>query len=571
MTQRIQLLNHLLANQIAAGEVVERPANVLKELLENSIDAGSTQIDVEIKQGGSAFIKVRDNGNGIDQHDLFLAVSRHATSKIATLEDLARIQTLGFRGEALASIASVSRFWLSSKPPKQELAFQIHINGRNVEPQLQPTAHPDGTTVIVEDLFFNTPARRKFMRSEKTEYLQIEEIFKRIVLSHFNIGFSLAHNQHIVYRLPPATTPAQQQRRVEKIFSKNFGDNACKIDMQATDLALHGWLGMPTLTRSQNDLQYIYLNNRIVRDKVINHALKQAFGDLLPEGRHPLYLLYLTIDPETVDVNVHPTKHEVRFQQARLIHDFIVQAVRKALQQTGVPLADLKQNESEITVWSPPNFPIYKVAETTPQYITSAGNDTEDDLAIQTQSVLHVRVENMWGKALALVKNCWVMSETPLGILLIDSQKAQEKLLVLRLQKLHAENQLKPRPLLFPHTENVTEKVVHKILQQTEILQGIGIEIDQLTETTLIVRQVPNLLSDLKCTGFLQDYCNLEHYTVDEILKLAAKHTPIINLSTPIQQQALLEDLSMCLPLDLTQIPDFCSHLSFTEISKRLS
>ncbi|MFI4954629.1 MAG: DNA mismatch repair endonuclease MutL [Gammaproteobacteria bacterium] len=297
MIPRIRLLNRLLANQIAAGEVVERPASVVKELLENSIDAKASQIDVTIQQGGFHHIKVRDDGCGIEQPDLRLAVCRHATSKIVKVEDLSYIDTLGFRGEALASIAAVSRFWMSSKPAQQTQAWQVHLNGLDTEIELQPTAHPTGTTVMVEDLFFNTPARRKFLRSERTEYLQIEEVFKRIALSHLNIGFSLTHNQRMIYRLLPATTDMQQQRRVAKIFGNNFIEHACNVDMQATGLALTGWLGLPTLSRSQNDLQYIYLNGRLVRDRVINHALRQAYEDILPTGRNALYILYLTVEP----------------------------------------------------------------------------------------------------------------------------------------------------------------------------------------------------------------------------------------------------------------------------------
>ena len=327
----IRLLPPLLANQIAAGEVVERPASVLKELLENSLDAGATQIDISIEQGGVGRILVRDNGRGIAQDQLALALSRHATSKLQSTEDLAAIASLGFRGEALASICAVSRLTLTAKPADQPQAKQVALAGQAGVPRLSAASHPDGCSVEVADLFFNTPARRKFLRSEKTEFGHIEDVVKRLALSHFEVGFSLRHNQQSLFTLPLCRNPAQRQQRVARLCGKVFAEQARCIEFTHGDLQLWGWLAPAHCTRRQTDLQYWFVNQRSVRDRVLNHALRQAFAERLPPGQYPCYVLYLGVPPEQVDVNVHPTKHEVRFHQTRMVHDFLVSRLQQAL------------------------------------------------------------------------------------------------------------------------------------------------------------------------------------------------------------------------------------------------
>lgn len=327
--QRIQKLSPLLANQIAAGEVVERPASVVKELVENSIDAGATQIDIEIEQGGARLIRVRDNGSGIHQEDLPLAFSRHATSKIHTTEHLAQIMTLGFRGEALASIGSVSRLAITSAIAKQNGSC-MSVAGDVIAEQ-SPAAHPQGTTVEVRDLFFNTPARRKFMRAEKTEFDHIDELIKRLALANFNIGFTLKHNQKMVRQYFSATSPASINERLTALCGTEFVKHALHIEADGAGMRLTGWMAEPTFSRSQADLQYFYVNGRIVRDKLVLHAVKQAYQDVLYRDRYPAYILFLEISPMQVDVNVHPTKHEVRFREGRVVHDFIVRSVHDAL------------------------------------------------------------------------------------------------------------------------------------------------------------------------------------------------------------------------------------------------
>ena len=326
---RIQKLTPLLANQIAAGEVIERPASVVKELVENSLDAGATQIEIDIEQGGVRLIRVRDNGGGIHQDDLSLALSRHATSKIQQPQDLSHIMTLGFRGEALASIGSVSRLSLTSAQ-KNTGGFQVTAAGE-ITTNIAPAAHPAGTTVEVRDLFFNTPARRKFLRAEKTEFDHIDELIKRAALSAFSVGFTLKHNQRIVRQYFPAPAAAQNSERLAALCGPAFVEQALHIEAEGAGMRLHGWIAQPAFSRSQADQQYFYVNGRMVRDKLVMHALKEAYHDVLYRDRYPAYILFLEIHANLVDVNVHPTKHEVRFREGRVVHDFVFHSVHDAL------------------------------------------------------------------------------------------------------------------------------------------------------------------------------------------------------------------------------------------------
>ncbi|MEN2907039.1 DNA mismatch repair protein MutL [Mannheimia haemolytica] len=346
--QLIHILPPQLANQIAAGEVVERPASVVKELVENSLDAGANTIQIDIEKGGSQLIRIRDNGCGISKQDLPLALARHATSKISSLEDLEAILSLGFRGEALASISSVSRLTLTSRTAEQTEAWQAYAQGREMAVEIQPASHPIGTTIEVANLFFNTPARRKFLRTDKTEFAHIDEVVRRIALAKPNISFSLSHNGKIVrqYRKVQDNSVEQQQKRVAAICGDEFIQHSTYIDRQHGDLHLHGWVGSPALARLQNDLCYSYVNGRMMRDKTINHAIRQAYGDSIASGYYPAFVIFLDLDPTMVDVNVHPAKHEVRFHQGRLVHDFILQGVLNSLQQTQ-PTLELRNEVNE--------------------------------------------------------------------------------------------------------------------------------------------------------------------------------------------------------------------------------
>lgn len=343
----IQILPARLANQIAAGEVVERPASVVKELVENSLDAGATRIEVDIEKGGAKLIRIRDNGGGIGKDELTLALSRHATSKVSSLADLEAILSLGFRGEALASISSVSRLVLTSRPAEQEQAWQAMAEGRDMAVQLQPASHPVGTTVEVSDLFFNTPARRRFMRTEKTEFGHIDEVLRRIALSRFDVGITLRHNGKPVRQYRAGTLPSQHDKRLAAVCGPAFVSSALKFDSDHHGLRLWGWLAPPSAARAQPDLQYTYVNGRMMRDKLLNHAVRQAYGDRLPAEGHGAFVLYLELDAHEVDVNVHPAKHEVRFHQARLVHDFIYQVLHQTLDDThSVPPASAQEPDA---------------------------------------------------------------------------------------------------------------------------------------------------------------------------------------------------------------------------------
>lgn len=343
----IQVLPPQLANQIAAGEVVERPASVVKELVENSLDAGATRIDIDIERGGAKLIRIRDNGCGIKKDELALALARHATSKIATLDDLEAIISLGFRGEALASISSVARLTLTSRTAEQQEAWQAYAEGRDQEVTVKPAAHPVGTTLEVLDLFYNTPARRKFMRTEKTEFGHIDEIVRRIALARFDVTINLSHNGKAVRQYRAVPEGGQRERRLGAICGMPFLEHALAIEWQHGDLTLRGWVADPLHTNpTLAEIQYCYVNGRMMRDRLINHAIRQACEDKLGADQQPAFVLYLEIDPHQVDVNVHPAKHEVRFHQSRLVHDFIYQGVLSVLQQQlNAPLAE--EHEAE--------------------------------------------------------------------------------------------------------------------------------------------------------------------------------------------------------------------------------
>ncbi len=381
----IKILPARLANQIAAGEVVERPASVIKELVENSLDSGATRIDIDIEKGGAKLIRVRDNGKGIAKDELGLALSRHATSKIHTLDDLEAIMSLGFRGEALASISSVSRLTLTSRPAAQEEAWSAYSEGRDMQVKLQPAAHPIGTTVEVLDLFFNTPARRKFLRTEKTEFAHIDELLKRIALSRFDVSINVRHNGKVIRQYRATKNQLQSEKRIAAVCGNAFVRNMLRIELEHQGLKLHGWITTPDGARQQSDLQYCYVNGRMMRDKLINHAIRQSYETSLKPDQFAAYVLFIELDPHQVDVNVHPSKHEVRFHQARLVHDFIYQALADALVQSAVieklhvnesafhhaSASDSRQGDASLeqsNVSAPVPEQVYQAIENTPAY-----------------------------------------------------------------------------------------------------------------------------------------------------------------------------------------------------------
>ena len=392
--RRIHTLEPALANQIAAGEVIERPASVVKELLENSIDAGATELIIRVAQGGSTLIEIIDNGRGIHAEDLPLAVTRHATSKIQTADDLHAIVSLGFRGEALASIAAVSRLTLVSSQTEDGVGYQVEVNGTAFDHQdIQAVAAQKGTHIRVQDLFFNVPARRKFLKKAGTEFGHIEEIVRRLALTHFDIRFVLEHNDSIKLNLPIADSGELRFQRVQQLLGRNFVENAYWIDADSVTMRLSGWLGHPSDARSQADLQYVYVNGRIVKDKTISHALRMAYEGILHGHQHAAYLLFLEVDPENIDVNVHPTKHEIRFLNQREVHEFVRHYAKETLAQFQTATADLATamkadpvEQAAPYVVQPryqEQFLLHKHAEANPH---NSANDAADAYTMQPDS-----------------------------------------------------------------------------------------------------------------------------------------------------------------------------------------
>lgn len=489
---RIQKLSPLLANQIAAGEVVERPASVIKELIENSLDAKASKIDMEIEHGGVHLLKIRDNGTGIYPEDLELALSRHATSKIKNLDDLEQIMTLGFRGEALASISSVSRLTLSSAT-EGKTGWQVMTQGVELVAELKPVAHPQGTTVEVRDLFFNTPARRKFLRAEKTEFEHIDEVVKRMALSFFDVDFNLHHNQRLVRQYRAARSDVEREQRVASLCGSTFVENSLKIEVAIAGLRLWGWVALPTFSRAQADLQYFYVNGRIVRDKLVNHAVRQAYHDVLFGGRHPAYVLFLEMDPTQVDVNVHPTKHEVRFRESRLVHDFITRSLHDAL-------AGIKPAEAFVKpVFSVPQQPLQhsmplKVREQMEVYNK-----------LQEPAVPEPSVVPPLGFALAQLKGVYILAENTEGLVLVDMHAAHERVMYEQLKKNWAAQGIVAQPLLIPLTVVLNEREANSIENQAVFFAQLGMKIERISLENVVIRDVPDILRDSNIEQLVRD------------------------------------------------------------------
>ena len=516
----IQVLPPQLVNQIAAGEVIERPASVVKELLENSLDAGAGSIEVDIEQGGKQRIRVRDNGSGIQRQELSLALSRHATSKIASLEELEQINSLGFRGEALPSIASVSRLQLSSRIREDDSGWAVQGDGSDRELSASPVAHLPGTTVDVQDLFFNTPARRKFLRTDTTEFKHIENVVRRIALSCFPVAVKLQHNQRPVFHLPAATTREQQERRVADLCGKAFMEQAIHIAHAAAGLSLHGWVAQPTFSRSQPDLQYFYVNNRMVRDKLVTHAIRQAYQDVLFHGRHPAYVLFLEIDPATVDVNAHPTKHEVRFRNSRLVHDYLFRTLHEALAQVR-PAADQPAPL--------PARPVAALQVATGQGRVPAQNSMSLGVGEQLTryAALHPRAperpavpaqpeagdEFPLGFALAQLHGVFILAQNAAGLVLVDMHAAHERITYEGLKAAQQGEGIRSQPLLVPVSLDVSRREADVCEQQQEWFAALGFEVDRMGPERVVVRQVPALLGDADIAALVRDVLSdlLEH------------------------------------------------------------
>ncbi len=545
MTQ-IHKLSARLANQIAAGEVVERPASVVKELLENSLDAGANKISVQVEAGGVKRIQIRDDGVGMEKDDLPLSLSRHATSKIESLDDLEAVATLGFRGEALASISSVSRLVISSKTEHAEQGWQAVTEGRDMAAKLSPVAHNRGTTVEVRDLFFNTPARRKFLRTEKTEFNHLEEVLKRQALSRFDVGFELSHNGKTVHSLRSAAILRDKEQRVASLCGRPFMENAVQIDVEASGLKLWGWVALPTFSRSQADLQYFYVNGRVIRDRLVTHAVKQAYRDVLYHGRHPAFVLYLELDPALVDVNVHPTKHEVRFRDGRLVHDFIFRSLHKALADVRPedkaegalnasserfaegfgasqdrsalanpvePLAAQPSfgSQASMTLAALPGRTEVRdymagYGALRPDTESSSGDPSASPAASGFgESAPPDYADCPLGFAIAQLHGIYILAQNASGMIIVDMHAAHERITYERMKTSFYSSGIQAQPLLVPMSLAVSQKEANVAEECGEELQRFGLVLERSGPESVVVRQVPVLLQNVDVSMLVRD------------------------------------------------------------------
>ncbi|MEJ2141525.1 MAG: DNA mismatch repair endonuclease MutL [Gammaproteobacteria bacterium] len=486
---QIHRLPKQLANQIAAGEVVERPASIVKELLENSIDAGATRIEIDIEKGGTRSILIRDNGCGIPGDQLMLAVSRHATSKISSLDDLENLYSMGFRGEALASIGSVSRMLVTSCYENEEQGWQLVCDNlsEDNEGELGIASHPQGTSIHVTNLFYNAPARRKFLRSERTEYQHIEEVVRRMALSRFDIQFQLTHNQRQIFNLPAVTDNEGQLRRLQRLCGKAFTETALAIEFEHNGLKLSGWLAPAEQARPQADLQYFFVNQRIIRDRVISHAIRQAYADRIYPGRYPAYVLNLEMPPQQVDVNVHPTKHEVRFRENRLVHDFLFRCLSQALETTSAVATDTTPTVSE---------PFYKPA---------MGNVPYASGVEQTKEVVEERYTDYTTsdyEAITELYGKYLLVQNRQHYYLVEISNALQAIYAMKLQQ--ASRPLRALPILFPLSVQVEQQQAQWVELNEEVLVQWGMDISRIGEQDIMLRSLPTLFADVDSEQFIK-------------------------------------------------------------------
>ncbi|MBC6414439.1 MAG: DNA mismatch repair endonuclease MutL [Chromatiales bacterium] len=549
----IKVLPSQLINQIAAGEVIERPVSIVKELVENSLDANADQITIKIEHGGFKSIEVSDNGDGIAADQLRLALSRHATSKISSFEDLTAITQFGFRGEALPSIASVSHLTLSSQVSSEESGNQIVVDGGDATVgEVVPTARRPGTTVTVNDLFFNVPARRKFLKTERTEFSHIQQFLYRIALARFDVEFILVHNAKTVFHFSRAQHQTDQLVRLQKILGKAFAEQNVHFSEKIDSIAVCGWLGLPTISRSQPDMQYCYVNGRVVRDKTISHAVRQAYNDVLYQERHPCYILYLDIAAEKVDVNVHPAKHEVRFHDQRLVHDFIHIAVKRALAELSPEnTTNLAEHQRQLQN----DRPDYKIPPTAaqPHLNLSAANRSSGAMSrdFYRQVAEHVsppvepdRSQGAdktaaeyplppLGEAICQVHGIYIVAQNAKGLVLVDMHAAHERITYERLKVAYRAQSVPSQPLLVPETLEVSEKEADLCEHYAQTLAEVGFGVERIGLAKLRIRRVPSLLKNTDYGQLLSDVLAdfIEHGTsqriesnINEVLSTMACH-----------------------------------------------
>ena len=542
----IRLLPDALINQIAAGEVVERPSSVVKELVENSLDAGARRIDIDLEEGGIRLIRIRDDGSGMAPADLGLAVARHATSKIASLDDLEQVATLGFRGEALPSIASVSRFAISSRTAQESHGSRLEIDGGKAG-RIMPQAHAVGTTIEVRDLFYNVPARRKFLRAERTELGHVEEWLRSLALARPEVELRVSHNGKPGKQYRPGPSDAQAHGRVAEALGEEFVNHCLRIDHAAAGLSLKGWVGLPTASRSSADQQYFYVNGRAVKDRIVAHAVRQAYADVLFHGRHPAFVLFLELDARRVDVNVHPAKHEVRFRDGRLVHEFVFRTLHEALAGTragaaALPAAAPAQAAAlGYSAWmgdrqSAMSLP---VRDTLAGYAALYG-DPQAQAHSATASPRLPEADDAQapplGFALAQLHGIFILAENAQGLVLVDMHAAHERITYERLKDAQDGSGIRSQPLLVPVALAVAEREADVAEQHADALAALGFELRRTGPQALSVRAVPALLADLEPRALVLDLLNdlREHgdsrvleQARNELLSTLACHTSV--------------------------------------------
>ena len=548
--RKIRQLSKETYNLISAGEIVDRPSSALKEIIENSLDAGATRIDIEIESGGKHLLRVRDNGHGINREDLRLALASHATSKIRNHEDLLSVRTLGFRGEALASISAVSRFALTSniyEEPAEGVSIKMN-QPLNSELFIEPSPHYRGTTVEVRDLFFNTPARKKFLRTDRTEFLKLEEVIRRLALASPSVSFSVSHNGKLVRDF----SEGNAIDRVGAVFGGSFYNNYIEIEEVRAEIKVRGWIGLPTFTRGQPDQQFIFINGRFVRDKMLNHAIRQGYSDVLYQGRNPVFAIFLDIDPESVDVNVHPSKNEVRFRNSRDAHAFLKYSVSKAIE--GISVKETIARGSSGMVASTDSVPLkFDFGR------VDAGRSEGERVSIANQK--NAPVEGVGGfeseplgYAIGQIHGIYILSQTASGIVIVDTHAAHERITYERMKRSFREDRVKSQPLLVPHSISVSEAEANLVEDISAELQKLGLSIRRNGPESVLVETIPAMLSKTNVEVLVKDLFSeiiefesskiIEEHQ-DEVISSMACHFSIrANRSlTVAEMNALLRDI----------------------------
>ncbi len=561
---RIKALSPQLVNQIAAGEIIERPASILKELLENSLDAGATRIRVEAENGGVKRLRVSDNGQGILKEDLTLAMSRHATSKLEVIEDLDKVATLGFRGEALPSIASVTRMTLQSRTDDSDQGWEITSEGDNRTSEPRPVALPQGTSIEVRDLFYNLPARRKFLRTDQTEQGHLVQVIRRMALARFDVAFEFHYNGRAVMHLLPVAS--QDDARIAAVCGQQMADNSLKFDESGGGMNVRGWVSLPGFSRSQRDMQYFFVNGRLITDKTVSHALRQAYQDVLFHGRHPAYVIYLEMDPAGVDVNVHPSKREVRFRDSRAVHNFVYHAIHKQLSGSAgehgsiTVMHDAVSGDSRSGAATyrpgaqqgiPLSSPVRQQLQSYRALHGSIADSAQQGVAVGDEEVPPL------GYAVAQLHGIYILAENKTGLVMVDMHAAHERITYEAMKESLSSktgNGIPTQSLLVPVTLRVSDAEQDAWERNQGVFEGVGLIMDRMDEKVLVVREVPEMLRNSDVPQLVRDVLSdlLEHgvsdrvdETINEVLSTMACHGSVrANRSLTLEEMnALLRDM----------------------------